>query len=99
MVSFFSQLSDADRQIYDQNVDLIESLQHELKKKKEQYKNNELLYERFIPGIEMSIEVAETENKNLLDPQVLCLTVGFESMFSFRIVLRKLIFSFVSSAV
>ena len=74
-------LSDEDKQKYKENFELINSLKIDLQVKKEKYKNNEKLYERFIPGIVSTIEDTEAENKHLLEAkvpfQICCIVVEY----------------------
>ena len=63
-------LSAEDKSTYEENADLIQTLQEDLKKKKEQYKNNQSMYDRFAPGIISSIKELAAENKELLEAKV-----------------------------
>lgn len=63
-------LSEGDKETYETNLGLLQGLQIDLQTKKEKYKNNPKLYERFIPGIELSIQEFETAIKALLESKV-----------------------------
>ena len=61
-------LSKEDRAQYDENFEMINTLKQDLQKKKEKYKDNKILYDRFVPGIISSIQDLEAENQALLNP-------------------------------
>ena len=63
-------LSAEDKSKYEDNVEHLQSLQQDLKRKQEKYKNDAKMYDRFIPNILSCIEDLETQNKNILEAKV-----------------------------